>query len=231
MTSSTDSAQNTRYVVTEGARQQYEPEALEEAGALRGALLRLGRHRGSSTRTEIGPADGSERPVEQDAFAAVEKGISQKAQALSAAQRLDALGDLNDDRWSDPYTHSKRLRKSFRQEKRVRVAVEAKDDAIRDRYGLGRDIKLIEEKPEEARAAAQAFQSGRRAREADEARKRRRIEASTTTLGKPVKSLPSPSVADTLKSRLLIQSRQSSDPFGLASSSLAQPSHLPSIRR
>lgn len=158
------------------------------------------------------------QPTEEDAFASVEKTLSQKAQALNAAQRLEALEAVNDDRWSDPYEHSKRLRRSFREEKKVRQVVEKQDEAIRDRYGLSREIKLESEKPEEAREAARVFKNGRRAIEAaDEGKKRRRVDSAATT------------PADSLKSRLLAQTRQSSDPFASLASS--RPTLLVGVRR
>lgn len=79
---------------------------------------------------------------EPDPFDALEKAVTQKKRALSAAAHLDALESLQSSRWSDPYSASNALRSAFRKEKKVRVESDGRAEATRDRYALGDRVKV-----------------------------------------------------------------------------------------
>lgn len=124
---------NTRYVVTEGARQQYpDPEPDEENG---------------------NPVFDTEKPEGEqgDAFAKFEKDTTSKKRAMTNAERMAELEDLNDDRWSDPYELNRALRKSFREDKGKRREKRDKDDELAARYGLGASVRLDLVRQEERR--------------------------------------------------------------------------------
>lgn len=80
--------------------------------------------------------------VPPDAFSALETTVTQKARALTSAQHLDALEDLSHSRWSDPYSASRALRSSFRQEKTVRVGSQKRAGDVLDRYALGERVTV-----------------------------------------------------------------------------------------
>ncbi|KPV74077.1 uncharacterized protein RHOBADRAFT_54638 [Rhodotorula graminis WP1] len=110
--------QNTRYVVTEGAKQKNEEWDPEENG-------HLVIDNAASTST-----------APPDPFASLEKTVTQRAAALTAAERLHALEEHNSARWSDPFAASRALRASFRDKKARIVRSEKKAEDVRERFGL-----------------------------------------------------------------------------------------------
>ena len=82
-------------------------------------------------------------PLEEpDAFASLEKTTKQKVKAISAAEHLEQLEDLQSNRWSDPYAASVALRSAFRGAKKVRLVSEGKAEKIRDKYALGDRVRM-----------------------------------------------------------------------------------------
>lgn len=62
----------------------------------------------------------------------------------------------------DPYSVSARARKKFREEKKVEKAKEVADNAIKSRYGLPAELKLLEEGYGEADEAKREWLKARR---------------------------------------------------------------------
>lgn len=116
---------NTRYVVTEGAKQQAQDWDPEEDGG----------HPVSYTKEGEDPNAG-------DAFAKFEKASTSKARALTAAERLDEIEQYNEDRWADPYDLNRNLRKHLREDKGKRKEKRGRDDELLDRYGLGEQVRM-----------------------------------------------------------------------------------------
>lgn len=116
---------NSRYVVTEGAKQQAQDWDPEEDGG----------HPVSYTKEGEDPNAG-------DAFAKFEKASTSKARALTAAERLDEIEQYNEDRWSDPYALNRNLRKALREDKGKRKEKRTRDDELLDRYGLGEQVRM-----------------------------------------------------------------------------------------
>merc|ERR1711939_114592 len=116
---------NTRYVVTEGAKAQVQDWDPEAEGSF------------AATYTKEG-----EDPTSSDAFAKLEKTTTSKTRAFTAAQQLDAMEDRSEQRWSDPYSLNKNLRKSLREDKGKAKEKVVKDDELADRYGLGSGVRL-----------------------------------------------------------------------------------------
>ena len=82
--------------------------------------------------------------------------------------RLEALQSLSDHYSSDPYSLSLKVRKTFRQEKKIEKEKERLDDTLRDKYALPTELSLAAESAEslaEAKAKwakeQQALQSSR----------------------------------------------------------------------
>ncbi|GAA5989814.1 hypothetical protein JCM11641_003376 [Rhodosporidiobolus odoratus] len=119
--------QNTRYVVTEGARQKNETAEDPEADG----MMVVGSSSGS----------GLDAPP-PDPFASLEKTVTQKAVALSTSARLDALHEQNSRAWDDPFEASLKLRASFRKRKKVELASEAKAEGVKDKYALGKAVDM-----------------------------------------------------------------------------------------
>ncbi|KAM0750955.1 DUF572-domain-containing protein [Meredithblackwellia eburnea MCA 4105] len=119
--------QNTRYVVHSGARQQNsEWDPAENGGVVLSAS-----------------ASGVDGPP-PDPFAQLEKTQTQKTVAVTAANQLAQLEDLQEARWKDPYELSKALRGSFRKEKKLRVESEGKAEGIRKKFGLGEKVTVAD---------------------------------------------------------------------------------------
>lgn len=78
-------------------------------------------------------------------MAAAEKQTIDKQVAETSKSRIQALASLQEDRWSDPYILSKRLRKSHREEKRVIQARDESDSALRSKLSLPQDLDLEED--------------------------------------------------------------------------------------
>ena len=59
--------------------------------------------------------------------------------------RIESLQSMSEHYHSDPYSLSVKVRKRFREEKKVELAKRRADDAIKGRYGLPETLKLLEE--------------------------------------------------------------------------------------
>lgn len=158
-----------------------------------------------------------DKPV--DPMAAAEKSAIDKQVAETAKGRLQALASLQEDRWSDPYALSKKLRSSLRGEKRVIQAREESDAALRSKLSLPQDLELAEVNEELRQEAKQQWDEARSqskrqkmAEQDDAVRKRRRIsEGSPAQASSSRLSLPSSSTStaakDSLASKLLQSTR------------------------
>ncbi|GAA6022875.1 hypothetical protein JCM10207_001430 [Rhodosporidiobolus poonsookiae] len=146
--------QNTRYVVTEGARQKNEEAEDPEAD---GMLVV-----DSTASTSTAPPD---------AFASLEKTVTQKARAESASARLSALEAQSATHWADPFSASLTLRRAFKKRKRVEVDSERRAEGVAERYGLaeervGREaLRTPREGSAERREEDERWEEVRRARE------------------------------------------------------------------
>lgn len=118
---------NTRYIVTEGARAQVQDWDPEENG---------GHPVIDYNNKKEGEEDGA------NAFEKFEKASTSKKRALTNAERLAELEDHNDERWTDPYTLNKNLRKALREDKGKMRESRAQDDELAARYGLGENVRL-----------------------------------------------------------------------------------------
>ncbi|KZV75723.1 DUF572-domain-containing protein, partial [Peniophora sp. CONT] len=175
--------QNTRYVVVSGARRKEEDWDPEENGG-------------------YGVHDTEAKTVEEDPLVALEKSTGAQTHADKVqAPRIEQLLDESDRLNSDPYAHSARVRKRFREEKKVERAAQAADDAVKARLGLGSDLKLLRDDAETTAEAKDAWVAAKREHVVD-ARdlKRRRL---GTAKANSTKASSSGSTVAALKARVL----------------------------
>ncbi|KAI9682394.1 MAG: hypothetical protein M1817_000448 [Caeruleum heppii] len=124
---------NTAYVVTEGARKRD-----------------VGEDKVKDGDWEIRTEEERER-IRSDAFAALEDKVEDKRKLVGEASRLQDLRRFSEKRWKDPYQESRRLRRVFREERKVREKKDEATEALREKMGLG--IELLDETNEDVRRA------------------------------------------------------------------------------
>lgn len=116
--------ENTAYVVHEGARKRDTGDDREiQPGEI---AIRL-------------PGD-SQDPAEKDPFAKLEGKTEDKRRSQSESGRILELQERQARDWDDPYAQSRRLRKTFRTERKGLETLEASRDSIKEKMSLGIDI-------------------------------------------------------------------------------------------
>ncbi|EPQ54306.1 DUF572-domain-containing protein [Gloeophyllum trabeum ATCC 11539] len=177
---------STRYVVTEGARQKQEDWDPEENGGF-----------------AVHDTDKAATPT--DPLAALEKTTSAQTHMTQVQMpRIEELQSFSEQRSADPYTLSVKVRKRFREQKKVDRALQRADEELKGRYGLPESMSLVRDDEESRKAAKEEWERARRQEELrdKESLKKRRIGAAVGTM--PV-SLAS-------KSRISKQHSSSSSP-------------------
>lgn len=101
----------------------------------------------------------SEPPA--DPFDHLEKTVNQQAWAKQKASHLTDLLDASNRLSADPYMVSSALRRRFREEKKVILEKQGRDDGLREKYGLREDVDLGEEDVEKSRAMWEARREAR----------------------------------------------------------------------
>ncbi|KAK9651161.1 hypothetical protein V6Z96_004343 [Aspergillus fumigatus] len=108
-----------------------------------------GRKRDTGDAGGIGEiAVGEDRKAKEDAFARLEGKVEDKRRAETERSRIEDLQRRQNRDWEDPYERSRRLRRTFRVERKAREGAEAKAEALRDKMSLG--IELVEETEEDS---------------------------------------------------------------------------------
>ncbi|KAG9241158.1 CWC16 protein [Calycina marina] len=124
---------NTAYIVTEGARKRDTGQNKIEEGDIK--ILT------TEERDEL----------RNNAFAALEGKVEDKARLAYGKRRLAELEALSEKLWDDPYEQNKRLRKTFREGRHVREKDAAVTGALQDKMSLGLDLLPLS-KDDEMRA-------------------------------------------------------------------------------
>ena len=124
---------NTAYVVTEGAKKRDTGEDKMREGDVR-----------------IMTEEERER-LKNDAFAALEGKVEDKRQATTDRTRIAELHYSNEKDWVDPYAASRKLRRAFRADRKVRENNQVMAEDLKDRMSLG--IDLLEETEEDRKRA------------------------------------------------------------------------------
>lgn len=125
---------NTAYVVTEGAKKR---DTGEDKPAEEGEIV-------------VRSAEEKER-LQNDAFAALEGKVEDKKQQTTDRTRIEELHREKERDWDDPYAASKKLRRTFRVDRKLRQSKERITEALKDRMSLGMD--LLEETESDRRRA------------------------------------------------------------------------------
>ncbi|GJE85587.1 DUF572-domain-containing protein [Phanerochaete sordida] len=190
---------NTRYVVVSGARQKDEEWDPEENGGF-----------------AVHDTEGKQST--EDPLAALEKSTAaQNHMNQVQVPRIEALQDLADHYGSDPYALSRKVRKRFREEKKVEKEKQAEDSELKGRYGLPEELKLARDSKETEEQDREEWRRAKRELEERESAKRRRLDVTRTIPVQPTKRLPSssriasaarsssgqPSAAELLRARIL----------------------------
>ncbi|KAG6853786.1 hypothetical protein C0991_001375 [Blastosporella zonata] len=168
--------------------------------------------------------EGAAAPV--DPLAALEKTTdAQNHMTKVQAPRLESLQSMSEHYNADPYTLSIKVRKRFREVKKVEQQKQKADDNIKSRYGLPASLSLLEEDDATAKEAKEEWARGKRELAAEESNKRRRltvdvtsITASSSKSERHSKSttlkLPSSNPVDSLRARILGNTARQTNPFG-----------------
>ncbi|EGX92637.1 DUF572 domain-containing protein [Cordyceps militaris CM01] len=118
--------------------------------------------------------EAQRQALRSNAFASLEKTINDREQLRETARRIDALADVADRQWHDPYARNQKLRSAFRVGRKERAAAAAATEALQERMGLGLDI--LPETREDAQ----------RARLVDFGRDEEHLEDGALALAKPL---------------------------------------------
>ncbi|KAL9113861.1 MAG: hypothetical protein Q9227_001995 [Pyrenula ochraceoflavens] len=121
----------TRYVVVEGGRRRDLGE-----GRLAEGEIRIG-----STEED------KERMEREGAFGALERKVEDSNAARSERERIEELFKRSEKDWEDPYEKSRKLRRTFRADRKVRKEGEEKTEALKEKMSLG--IDLMDENEED----------------------------------------------------------------------------------
>jgi len=144
-----------------------------------------------------------------DPLAQLEKTANQEQRANEVgAPRLNALQELSEHYGADPYELSSKVRKKFREVKKAEKRKRDVDEAVKEKYALPTDLKLVDNA--EVEEEASRWKGERRDWEARETAKRRRLSAEVgSNLSISFKSTKTTSLA----SALLRNTARKNDPF------------------
>ena len=178
---------NTRYIVSEGAKQkaEWQPDESETIAVME--------------------TDPFKEPP-KDPFAEVEKGTSQKEhQNKVVVPRLTQLEDANETTWSDTYSMNQKLRNKHRVERHKEHAVQRSNNDLKDKYAIRSDLNITNDDSNDLNESLE-FKKVQKSNEQLGTLKRRRDDA---YIGRKSNR----SNGDDLKSSLLSNTRKKADPF------------------
>lgn len=153
--------------------------------------------------------DPNEGPV--DPLAALEK-TTEAQNHMNKVQvpRLEALQSLSDQYGTDPYSLSRKVRKRFREEKKVEKVQQTADDELKGRYGLPEELKLARDDAATRQQDKVEWEKAKHELAMQERAKRPRLETVGLVPRKLLSSHPSgsrgtakASAADLLRARIL----------------------------
>jgi coiled-coil domain-containing protein 130 len=187
---------NTQYVVTEGgkARDYGEDKVREGEGGV-----------------EILTEEERERR-RNDAFAQLEGKVEEKQATKDTAKRIEELYVERKRDWGDTWSANRRMRESFRRERKLRKREEERAEVIKNR--IGTDVDLLPESEEDARRARLVDFGGVADSSVDDAGSRAVFrKTSTSPSGAGSKKASKESQAESLRRRLLSNTRAAMNPF------------------
>ncbi|KAF5382095.1 hypothetical protein D9615_004210 [Tricholomella constricta] len=196
---------NTRYVVVSGARQKDEDWNPEENGGF-----------------AVHDTEGAAAPV--DPLAALEKTTDAQNHLTNVqAPRLEALQSVSEQHNADPYALSSKVRKRFREVKRVEQRKQRVDDHIKGRYGLPASLSLLEENEATRKEAKEEWQRAQRALALEQSNKRRKLAVDVVSIPtltskhtRQISTSHNPltkNPIDSLRARILENTARQTNPF------------------
>ncbi|KAF8072115.1 CWC16 protein [Lyophyllum atratum] len=196
---------NTRYVVVSGARQKDEDWNPEENGGF-----------------AVHDTEGAAAPV--DPLAALEKTTNAQNHLTNVqAPRLESLQSLSEQYNADPYALSNKVRKRFREVKKVEKRKQRADDHIKGRYGLPASLSLLEEDEVSRNEAKEKWAHAQREVAAEESNKLAvdivSIPSSSSKATQPQRrkstsrNPPPKNPIDSLRARILENTARQTNPF------------------
>lgn len=120
---------NTRYIVTEGAKQKVEEWDPEDEG--NGAAI-----------VDLTSGGGISSSTGTDAFSQLEKETNEKTLNERRTKRILELEAHASSRWSDPYVLNAKMRKTFRGVKKIEQAKRIEEDRFRKSIGWKDDAAV-----------------------------------------------------------------------------------------
>lgn len=114
--------QNTAYIITEGARKR----DTGEDKVLEGDVKIITEEEREHLRC--------------NAFAALEGKVEDQKHLDASKLRLEQLEAVQDEQWDDPYEKNRKLRRTFRAERKTREAETGVTEALRDKMSLGIEL-------------------------------------------------------------------------------------------
>lgn len=133
--------------------------------------------------------------------------------------RLESLQTVSEHYNLDPYSLSTKVRKRFREEKKVEQRKKRADDHIKGRYGLPESLSLVEDDEASRQEAKQEWDRAKRDFALQESSKRRRLDVDIVTIPSSTSSRSSQLKTSTsnplgsLRARILENSARQSNPF------------------
>jgi coiled-coil domain-containing protein 130 len=192
---------NTAYVVTEGGKARDYGDDLDRV------------REGENGVPILTPEERERR--REDAFAALEGKVEQKAMIKDDTKRIEQLHEYRERNWDDTWSANKRLRDSFRAERKRLEREAGADEDLKQR--IGTNMALLAES-EEDRTHASLVTFG-----LDESRKLTNVAESGPMFRSPRHQTPSrqkstksaqQSRADILRRQLVSNTRAALNPFG-----------------
>lgn len=113
-----------------------------------------------------------------DPLAVLEKATDAKNHLTKVQMpRIESLQEVSDHFNSDPYALSKKIRKSFREEKKVELKRKEADDTLKSKFGLPEDLRLDQDNEDTIQEAKAEWIKAQRDLESQRSAKRRKITA------------------------------------------------------
>ena len=196
--------ENTRYVIVEGAKRQTEDWDTTDQGVVqpKGTFAAL---YWAEWRVTVDVEE--QKRLLEDPFAQLEKVEDDKGKASEQHQIISKLYDISHRQWSDPYTRSQSLRKTFREEKKVLKRKSMLTEEIRTRNGL--HIDLLPEADEDTIRAKMVQYDGKSGREAS--LRWRELKSGSIIQGKRGRNTESK--GNELERVVKLSARERADPF------------------
>lgn len=163
----------------------------------------------AASRANLVHADTEAHAIPVDPLASLEKTTDAQKGLVKAQDRLEALQEVSEHYNADPYDLSTKVRKRFREVKKIDKAKKKVDDELKGRYALPETLTLLEDDDKVIDDAKEQWARGRRELESN---KRRRLAIEPSTSVPSTSKLADPLAS--LRARILHNTARQSSAFG-----------------